>query len=155
MDWLSVEDDEKRSSRMTIIYGTSMVVQWIRIRLAMQGMQAQSLVRELRLYMSCSNSVCMLQLISPCALEPVLLNKRGHHNEKPVHHNLESSSFSPQVEKAQAPQQRPSTVKKEINKKNDHNLNNTHLVNKLMELYLTFMKHLKIQYPFCEAHSWF
>lgn len=24
-----------------------------------------------------------------------------------------------------------------------------------MELYLTFMKHLKIQYPFCEAHSWF
>ena len=112
MDWLSVEDDEKRSSRMTIIYGTSMVVQWIRIRLAMQGMQAQSLVRELRLYMSCSNSVCMLQLISPCALEPVFLNKRGHHNEKPVHHNLESSSFSPQVEKAQAPQQRPSTVKK-------------------------------------------
>ena len=23
----------------------------------------------------------------PCTLEPVLHNKRGHHNEKPVHHN--------------------------------------------------------------------
>ena len=111
MDWLSVEDDEKRSSRMTIIYGISMVVQWIRICLAMQGMQAQSPVRELRLYMSWSNSVCMLQLLSPCALEPVLLNKRGHHNEKPVHHNLDSSSCWPQVEKAQAPQQSLSTVK--------------------------------------------
>jgi len=55
MDWLSVEDDEKRSSRMTITYGTSMVVQWIRICIAMQGMQAQFLVRELRLYMSWSN----------------------------------------------------------------------------------------------------
>lgn len=30
-----------------------------------------------------------------------------------------------------------------------------HLVNKFMELYLTFMKHLKIQYPVCEAHGWF
>ena len=114
MDWLSVEDDEKRSSRTTITYGTSMVVQWIRICIAMQGMQAQFLVRELRSYMSWSNSVCMLQLLSPCALEPVLPNKRGHDNEKPVHHNLESSSCSLQekaVEKAQAPQQRPSTVK--------------------------------------------
>ena len=24
---------------------------------------------------------------SPCALEPMLCNKKSHHNEKPVHHN--------------------------------------------------------------------
>ena len=90
-----MEDDEERSSRMTIIYGISMVVQWLRIRLAIQGMQAQSLVRELRFYMSQDNSVCMLQLLNPCALKPVLLNKRSHHDEKLIHHNLEHNSFLP------------------------------------------------------------
>ena len=29
------------------------------------------------------------QLLKPVHLEPVLLNKRNHHNEKPAHHNKE------------------------------------------------------------------
>ena len=29
------------------------------------------------------------QLLKPACLEPVLCNKRSHHNEKPVHHNEE------------------------------------------------------------------
>ena len=29
----------------------------------------------------------LLQLLSPCILEPVLCNKRSHHNEKPAHHS--------------------------------------------------------------------
>ena len=29
------------------------------------------------------------QLLKPVRLEPVLLNKRNHHNEKPAHHNEE------------------------------------------------------------------
>ena len=35
--------------------GTSLVVQWLRIRLAMQGMQVRSLVGELRFHMPQSN----------------------------------------------------------------------------------------------------
>ena len=31
-----------------------------------------------------------LQLLKPTCLEPVLCNKRSHHNEKPVHRNEES-----------------------------------------------------------------
>ena len=29
----------------------------------------------------------MLQLLKPMSLEPVLRNKRSHHNEKPARHN--------------------------------------------------------------------
>ena len=31
----------------------------------------------------------MLQLLKPVRLEPMLRNKRSHHNKKPVHHNEE------------------------------------------------------------------
>ena len=31
----------------------------------------------------------VLQLLKPARLEPVLHNKRSHHNEKPMHHNEE------------------------------------------------------------------
>ncbi|KAJ8788340.1 hypothetical protein J1605_000396 [Eschrichtius robustus] len=34
----------------------------------------------------------MLQLLKPARLETVLRNKRNHHNEKPAHHNEESTS---------------------------------------------------------------
>ena len=52
-----------------------------------------------RLHMSWSNWACVpqllslhsraleMQLLSPHALQPVLRNKRSHHNEKPTHHN--------------------------------------------------------------------
>ena len=45
--------------------GTSLVVQCLRIYLAMQGTQVPSLVKELRSHMLGSNSVHMLQLLKP------------------------------------------------------------------------------------------
>ena len=78
------------------VYGwTSLVAQWLRIRLPMQGTWVWSLVRE---DPTCSEATkpvchkywaCMLQLLKPARLEPVLRNKRNHHNEKPMHHNEE------------------------------------------------------------------
>ena len=45
----------------------------------------------------------------PVCLEPVLLNKRSPHNEKPVH-QTKRSPHSLQLEKARMQQQRPSTA---------------------------------------------
>ena len=39
-----------------------------------------------RFHMLQSNKAHVPQLLKPVSLEPVL-NKRGHHNEKPMHHN--------------------------------------------------------------------
>ena len=48
------------------------------------------------------------QLVEPARLEPVLRNKRSHHNEKPA--------CSPQLEKARAQQQRSSAAKNKLKK---------------------------------------
>ena len=84
--------------------GTSMVAQWLRTRLPMQGTRVQALVREdptcrgatkpvRHNYWACApeSASCnywahMLQLLKPARLEPVL-NKRSHRNEKPAHCN--------------------------------------------------------------------
>ncbi|KAB0344284.1 hypothetical protein FD754_021210, partial [Muntiacus muntjak] len=42
-----------------------------------------------------SQSSCEPQLLSPCALEPKLHNRRGHHNEKPEHRNWSTTRESP------------------------------------------------------------
>ena len=91
--------DIKNASR------TSLVVQWLRICLPMQGTQVRALVREdptcrgAAKPMSHHYWVCALepashnywahvpQLLKPVHLEPVLCNKRSHRNEKPAHHN--------------------------------------------------------------------
>ena len=39
--------------------------------------------------LSLCSRACHLQLLSPCALEPVLHNQRSRRNEKPVHHSQE------------------------------------------------------------------
>ena len=73
----------------------SLVVQWLRICLAMQGTQVLSLVLEDLTCLGATKPVhhnygaYMPQLLRPHALEPVLLNKRCHRNEKPMHHNEE------------------------------------------------------------------
>ena len=99
--------------------GTSLVVQWLRIRLPMQGTRVRALVREdptcrgatkpvSHNYWACALepashnywarepqllSLCSRalepQLLKPARLEPVLHNKRGHCSEKPVHSNKE------------------------------------------------------------------
>ena len=46
-------------------WGTSLVVQWLRIHFPMQGTHVRSLVRELRFYMSQGSKACELQRLSP------------------------------------------------------------------------------------------
>ena len=46
--------------------GTSLVVQWLRICLAMQGTRVQSLVGELRSHMLSNKEAPASQLLSPC-----------------------------------------------------------------------------------------
>ena len=70
--------------------GTSLVVQWLRICLPMQGTQVRALVRE---DPTCHGATKPMrhnywprepQLLKPAHLEPMLCNKRSHHNEKPA-----------------------------------------------------------------------
>ena len=42
-----------------------------------------------RSYMLQNNSAHVPQLLKLSHLDPILCNKRSHHNEKPVHHNKE------------------------------------------------------------------
>ena len=88
----------------------SLVVQWLRIRLPVQGTRVRSLVWEdptgrgankpmHHSYWACALDVLAPashnywarapQLLKPVRLEPVLHNKRNHHNEKPAHRNEE------------------------------------------------------------------
>ena len=75
--------------------GTSLVLQCLRIHLLMQRTQVQSLVLKDSTFQGTTKPeshnywAYMLQLLKPVCLEPVLLNKRSHHNEKPLHPNKE------------------------------------------------------------------
>ena len=80
----------------------SLVVQWLRIRLPMQGTRVRALVREdatcrgatkpvRHNYWACALEPMshnywahMPQLLKPVCLEPMLRNKRSHCNEKPA-----------------------------------------------------------------------
>ena len=53
----------------------------------------------------------MLQILKLVCLERVLYNKRNHRNKKTTHHNQNSSSRSPQLEKVHMQQQSPSEAK--------------------------------------------
>ena len=75
--------------------GTSLVVQRLRICLPIQGTRVWSLVQEDPTCRRATKPMChkywacMLQLLKPVHLEPMLRNKRSHHNEKPTHCNEE------------------------------------------------------------------
>ena len=87
--------------------GTSLVTQWLRILLPMQGTWVRALVWEDptcrgatkplgRNYWACALEhtshnywARVPQLLKPARLEPMLCNKRSHRNEKPAHHNEE------------------------------------------------------------------
>ena len=67
---------------------TSLMVQWLRIHLSMQGTQVQSLIREDPICYGATEPVpnCwvhVVQLLKPECLEPVI-HKRGHFNDKPT-----------------------------------------------------------------------
>ncbi|KAJ8787666.1 hypothetical protein J1605_022824 [Eschrichtius robustus] len=73
-----------------------LVAQWLRICLPMQGTRVRALVREDPTCREATKPACHTttgarepQLLKPAHLEPVLRNKRSHHNEKPVHRNEE------------------------------------------------------------------
>ena len=98
---------EKTVSSISGAWGTSLVAQWFRIRLPMQGTWVRALVREdptchratkprCHNYWACALEPTshnywahMPQLQKPVHLEPRLHNRRGHRSEKPVHHNKE------------------------------------------------------------------
>ena len=69
------------------------MVQWLRIRLPVQGIRVQALVREDPTCRGATEPVRHNywahepQLLKPACLEPMLRNKRSHCNEKPVHRN--------------------------------------------------------------------
>ena len=85
----------------------SLVAQWLRIHLSMQGTRVQTLVREdptchwatkpvSHNYWACALEAVshnywahVPQLLKPTLLEPVLRNKRSHRNEKSMHCNEE------------------------------------------------------------------
>ena len=87
--------------------GASLVAQWLRIRLPMQGTWVRALVWEDPTCRGATKPVChsywacalepvshnywvyVPQLLKPARLEPMLRNKRSHRNEKPVHRNEE------------------------------------------------------------------
>ena len=87
--------------------GASLMAQWLRIRLPVQGTQVRTLVQEdptcrrATKSVRCNYLACALepashnyrarvpQLLKPAHLEPVLRNKRSHRNEKPTHSNKE------------------------------------------------------------------
>ena len=95
------------SIKTLYFWGTSLVAQWLRIHLPMQGTQVWALVQEDPTCRGATKPVhhncwaCALepvshnywarkpQLLEPKYLEPVLRNKRNHNNEKPAHYNEE------------------------------------------------------------------
>ena len=92
--------------------GTSLVAQWLRVCLPMQGTRVQALVREdptchgaakpvCHNYWACTLEpashnywACVPQLLKPTRLEPMLCKKGSHRNEKPAHHNEEQPPLS-------------------------------------------------------------
>ena len=87
--------------------GTSLVAQWLRIHLPMQGIWVRALVWEdptchvaakptRHTYWACALEPAshnywarVPELLKSVCLEPMLCNKRSHHNEKPAHRNEE------------------------------------------------------------------
>ena len=98
-----------------IIYnpGTSLVAQWLRIHLPMQGTWVWALVQEDPTCRGATKPVHhnywahalgptshnywahVPQLLKPVGLETVLCNKRSHCNEKPTHRNEEQPLLAP------------------------------------------------------------
>ena len=106
-----------------IIMGTSLLAQWLRICLPMQGTWVQSLVQEDPT--CCRATKPVLHNYWGCALEPASHNYRARmprahalQQEKPESTctTTKSSPRSPQLEKARALQQRPNAAKNKINK---------------------------------------
>ena len=85
-----------RTLCLTIMsFRTSLMAQWLRIRLPLQGTWVRALVREDPTCCGATKPVChnywacVPQLLKLTHLEPMLHNERSHCNEKPTHYNEE------------------------------------------------------------------
>ena len=94
------------------------MVQWLRIRLPVQGTQVQSPVQE---------DSTRYEQLNPCtatteptSLEPMLWNKRSKCNEKPRTPQLESSPCFPQLEKS--PRSKEDPARPKINKAHNNGI---------------------------------
>ena len=104
-DFFSFVEPFSYSRNKSHLVRASLVVQWLRIRLPMQGTQVRALVREdptcrgatkpvCYSYWACALEpvshnfwACVPQLQKPTHLGPVIRNKRSHCNEKPARSN--------------------------------------------------------------------
>ena len=101
-----------------------MVVQWLRIHLAMQGTLVWSLVQGDPTCLGAAKpgraplttELTYSNYWSLCALQLMLSNKRSHHNGKP-NTATKNSACSLQLEKAHVRWRRPTTANKQIKKK--------------------------------------
>ena len=88
-------------------FRASLVAQWLRIHLPMQGTRVKPwsgkipyAVEQLSLCATTSEPTqhnyraCTAQLLKPVHVEPVLCNKRRHCNKKPVHHKEEQPQLT-------------------------------------------------------------
>ena len=103
--FLYTSNEQSKNEIKKRITGTSLMAQWLRIHLPMQGTWVRALVWEdptccgatkpmRQNYWACTLEPAshsywahVPQLLKPVRLEPVLCNKRSHHNEKPAHRN--------------------------------------------------------------------
>ena len=107
-DWGKGERGELFTWHRISVLGTSLVVQWLRIHLPMQGAWVWSLVRVQEDPTLCHGVTKPMHpnswaheptLLKPVHPEPVLRNTRSHCDEKPPHRK-KSSPYSLQLEKA-------------------------------------------------------
>ena len=85
--WLMAPSSNLEEVIQRTMCWTSLVVQWLRICLPMQGTWVWALIWEDPIRRGATEPVCRNYWSSH--LEPVLRNKRSHHNEKPTHCNEE------------------------------------------------------------------
>ena len=98
---------------------TSLVAQWLRIRLSMQGTQVRSLIPEKIPHAAeqLSPRATTTEARSPRA--PVLHNKRSHRNQKPPHCNEEQPSLAAARKSLRAAMKTQCTKKKKKNSLRD------------------------------------
>ena len=117
--------------------GTSLVAQWLRIRLPMQGTRVQALVREdptchgatkpvRHNYRACALEPVEPQLLSPWATTTEARAPRSHALQtreatamRSPRTTTKSSPLSPQLEKASMQQRRPNAAKNKFIKKKE------------------------------------
>ena len=84
---------ERQSGIINATHRASLVTQWLRIHLPIQGTWVRALIwedpRSRPQLLSLRSRARKPQLLKPTCLEPMLCNKRSHHNEKPTHCNEE------------------------------------------------------------------